>query len=315
MLDPARKEFRWPKRIPTLLRRLFSVRAISGASLPRTFNETWDIIRTMSRLPDFGSEKVLSRKYQFLWICNPKVGSRSILSALFSVDPSIEIIEGQTLFEVYARYPEVRSYHHFSFIRHPFDRALSFYREINFLPEYYDEDQIRKKQRKRQGIFDRSYGLRETDSFESFCRWLTTCYGSDSLADRHFLSQHLIVNPNDEQVSNWIGRLENIETDWRSISTFLGLPPVRLPLLNTRSGWQPTWEAIKATRTADEILLTQRSKELLRTRYAEDFNLGGYSLEEIGSTETSRHTNSDLSSVRIRRACPPAFSDATQKNG
>ena len=48
--------------------------------------------------------------------------------------------------------------------------------------------------------------------------------------------------------------------------------------MNTMAGWEATPDALKAARSAVmEAHLTERSKALLRTRYAEDFRLFGYS--------------------------------------
>lgn len=278
-MDRTRKELRWAKRLLTVVWTPFVVRSIIGALARGAFNEAWCTARNMSRPPDRGAEKVVSRKYRFLWICNPKVASRSILSALLRVDPNIEIIREQSLSDVYASYPEIRGYYSFAFIRNPFGRTLSFYREIHFTPEYYDEDQRRKKEGKRREFFDRVCNLTTTDNFEAFCRWLNTRHGADAFADRHFLSQHLLIGLDDGRMPDYIGRFENLETDWHNVSTYLGLPAIGLPLLNTLSGWQTTPEALKTARTVAEILLTERSKALLRTRYMEDFKMGGYPLE------------------------------------
>ena len=233
----------------------------------------------MSRPPDLNAEKVVFREYRCLWRCNPKVASQSTISALLGVDPNVEIIQGQRISDVYAMYPEVRDYYSFAFIQHPFGRALSFYREIYSAYEYSGEEQYRKKKEKRRKFFDRVYRLTETDSFGDLCRWLNTPYRSEASADRHFLSQRLQIGLDGGKMPDFIGRFENLETDWNRVTTHLGMPAATLPLLNTISGWRTTPEALKTARTAAAVHLTGRNKALLRTRYAEDFKLGGYPSE------------------------------------
>lgn len=275
-MERGRGGRRWARRLAVVVSNPFIVRNIMGALGHGALDEAERIARTMSRPPDLGAEKIVSRKYRCLWICNPKVASRSIIPAFLGVDPNVEIMQGQRISDVYAMYPEVRDYYSFAFIRHPFSRALSFYREIYFAHEYSGEEQYGKKKEKRREFFDRVYGLTETASFGDFCRWLNTPYGSDASADRHFLSQHLQIRLDGGKMPDFIGRFENLETDWNHVTTQLGMPAVTLPLLNTIAGWRTTPEALKAVRTAAAVHPTGRNKTLLRTRYTEDFKLGRY---------------------------------------
>ena len=275
-MEGAYGERRWAKKLAVVVSNPLVVRDITGALARGAFDAAWRMAHTTSRSPDLGAEKIVSRKYRCLWICNPKVASRSIMSALLCVDPDVEIIQEKRISDVHATYPEVRDYYSFAFIRHPFGRALSFYRELHFAHEYYDEEQRGKKEEKRRKFFDRVYGLTETDGFDDFCRWLNTHYGSDAFAERHFLSQHLQIRLDGVTLPDFIGHFENLETDWHRVTTHLGMPASVLPLLNTIAGWQTTPEALKTVRTAADAYLTDRNKALLRTRYAEDFKLGGY---------------------------------------
>lgn len=278
-MERTRKEHRGAKKLSGVALNPLIVRDITCALARGAFNEAWRIARITARPPDLGAEKIVSRKYRCLWICNPKVASRSIISALLGADPDVEIIQGQCISDVHTMYPEVKDYYSFAFIRNPFGRALSFYQEIYFARENYDEEQRLIKEKKRREFFDRVYGLTETDGFDDFCRWLNTRYGSDAFADRHFLSQHQQIRLDGGRMPDFIGRLENLETDWHRVTTHLGLPTEALPLLNTIAGWQTTPEALKTTRTTATVAhLTKQNKALLRTRYVEDFKLGGYLL-------------------------------------
>ena len=62
------------------------------------------------------------------------------------------------------------------------------------------------------------------------------------------------------------------------IAEHLGMPAPALPMLNTMAGWEATPDVLTTERSArNETHLTERSKALLRTRYAKDFQVFGYS--------------------------------------
>ncbi len=251
---------------------------IIGALSRGQFGTARRMARTAARTPSLGAERIISRKYRYLWICNPKVASRSIIAALRVADPGAEIIKGKSVSDIYALRPEVRDYFSFAFIRHPFDRALSLYSEIHFSPERYQGAQRRHKKEKRQGFFDRCYGLAEASSFDDYCQWLNTPYGSDAFADIHFLSQHALIRLDDGRLPDFIGRLENLDEDMKQVARQVGMPAPELPMLNTMAGWRPpSPEALKTARSAMRAHLTERNRALLSTRYAADLELGGYS--------------------------------------
>ena len=230
---------------------------------------------TATRTADTRAEKVVSRKFRYLWICNPKVASRSIAAALLSVDPAREVVFGKTVSNVYAIHPEARNYYSFAFIRHPFDRALSWYAYMRFSSERTEgimHHLFTLKQ--RQNLSNHFFGLAGVDSFDDYCTWLNTPYGSDAFADRHFLSQHVQIRLDGGRLPDFVGCLENIEEDWRHVSTRLAIPAPELPRLNTMAGWQaPSRQALEAARTKMGVLLTERNKALLRRRYAADLKL------------------------------------------
>ena len=67
------------------------------AFLNGKFPQAKKIMFMLKRRPDLGTEKIISRKYKFLWLCNPKVASMSIKKALREIDPDVEIIYGKNL--------------------------------------------------------------------------------------------------------------------------------------------------------------------------------------------------------------------------
>ena len=222
---------------------------------------------------DLRAEKIVSRKYHFLWLCNPKVASRSVIAALRCADPDAELIYEKSVSDIYETYPEVKDYYSFAFIRHPFDRALSFYAEMRFFRERFEGKGRSLKELREKYYGDMFPGLTEVDSFGSYCEWLNTTQGSDLLAERHFLSQHAQIRLPDGRLPNFIGILEKFEEDFERIAAVLGMPAPELPMLNTMAGWQPPAAAVKAARSDMSACLTERNRALLAKRYAADLDL------------------------------------------
>lgn len=246
---------------------------VAGALARGRFGAIVRMVRTLSQTPG-ESEKIVSRRFRYLWICNPKVASRSIMAALRSAEPDARVVFDKSVAEILSIHPEAKGYYSFSFIRHPFDRALSLYTEMRCFRERF-EGRHRLLKAERQRNFDRSFfGLAEVDSFEDWCRWLNTAYGSDTFANGHFRSQHLQIRLADGRLPDFIGRLEHIDEDFGHVAARVGMPATELPKLNTMLGWQaPSPQALGAARAERSTLLTEPNKALLAKRYAADLKL------------------------------------------
>ena len=216
-----------------------------------------EMVATAGLRPDLRAEKIVSRRYGFLWICNPKVASRSIMSALRSADPDAELFREQTLSEVAAARPEARHYVSFAFVRHPCARTFSC---------YADKHTLARSQTAAQRYFiERFHGVRRAMSFVEFSRWLNTACGSDAFADRHWLSQHLQIRGPDGRLPDFIGFYERLDADWEAVCRHVGLPHRRLPRLNRSPAGLPAASQ-----------LNEEATRLLRRRYADDFRVLGY---------------------------------------
>lgn len=268
-------------------------RDIVGALSRGAFRKARHMARTASHASDLRAEKIVSRKYGYLWLCVPKVASRSIMRTLRNADPDAEVLHDMRICDVYAMHPEARDYYSFAFVRHPFDRTLSFHRELHCAHTIYGGAQRLHKGEKRQSFFRRFHGLAETRSFDDVCRWLNTPYGSDAFADRHFLSQHLQVRLDDGCLPDFIGRLENLDEDLKQVAMKVGMPAPALPRLNTMAGWQATSSALRAARWVAKAHLTEQNKALLRTRYAGDLELWTKVRETAGVVEDRVHPSGE----------------------
>ncbi len=264
-------------------------RDIAGALAHGRFDDARRMACTAHLKADLRSEKIVSDRYRYLWICVPKVASRSFVQALQCADPDAEVFVNKRLCDVYAMRPQARDYYSFAFVRHPFDRALSFYRELHVAHTIYAVEDRKRKEEKRRRLFSSYYGLAETADFDDFCRWLNTPYGSDAFAERHFLSQHRQVRAEDGRLPDFVGCLETIDADLGRVAAHLGMPVPVLPMWNTMAGWEASPDVLQTTRRAvRDALLTEWNKELLRTRYASDLELWA----EAGQTVGGRGTGS-----------------------
>ncbi len=223
-----------------------------GASLRRALAP----MRTVLRRADRRAEKIVSHHYRFVWICNPKAASRSLIAALLDADPQALLVRGQTLEQVYAAHPEARAYRRVAFLRHPVDRTRSFFADKHALA-LSDADA-------RRWFIDPWHGVEAGMDFAAFCRWLETPWGSDAFADRHWLSQWRQLADRYGRLPDFLGRYETLEADWRRVCEALGLPRAPLPRINV-SG---------AAREAIEVDAASAAR--LMRRYARDVALGGY---------------------------------------
>ena len=122
------------------------------------------LLATAGQRPDLRAEKIVSQPHRYLWICNPKAASRSLIAALRAADPGARLIRNRTLEEVLAAHPEARDYFRFAFVRHPADRTRSSWADKHTL--------ARSERAARRWFIDPWYGLSAEMGFDAFCRWL-----------------------------------------------------------------------------------------------------------------------------------------------
>ena len=135
--------------------------------------------RTAARGPARLAEKIVSHRYRFVWLANPKVASRSLTRTLREADPDAVLVREGTLADVYAGFPEARGYFSFAFVRHPVKRALSCHAD--------------KVAGGAHVVPDAFHGLCAGMPLDAWCAWLGTPWGADVFADRHWLSQDALL--------------------------------------------------------------------------------------------------------------------------
>ena len=214
-------------------------RDIGRALLRGEFARAGGMALNVSRSSKVRSPVLISRRFRWLWLVNHKVASRSIRDALNRTDPDAVTFTHKTVAEVYAAHPEVEDYYSFAFVRHPFERALSFYAHL-FLPlRGYSDRQLFFEMKMRREVFRHFHLLAEVRSFEDYCEWLNTPWGSDRFADRHFRSQHVNIRLPDGRLPDFIGRLESLDEDFGRIAADTGMSKPELAMMGTKGGGGP----------------------------------------------------------------------------
>lgn len=251
----------------------------------RGFAECRAAVRSLAQ-PAERYRTILSRKHRCVWYRIPKAASTSVLAGMLASDPECEVFQ-TTSAEFYALRPEARDWFTFAIVRHPFDRALSFWSEVHFSskPHRYSVRASHQRQ-KRAAIFKRCYGLAETLDFDSYCAWLRTPYGADAYTDRHVASQSKPIREasgSRGRPPDFIGRVENLEADWGRIAAEAGFACRTLPMLHSLVEWEAAPQDVEIARASRAAMLTSRNKSLLADRYAEDLELGGYSPTSPGT--------------------------------
>ena len=222
-------------------------------------NAALSMAQTAARGPDRRAEKLVSHRYRFVWIANPKAASRSLIAALREADPDAVVVRQATLAEVYAAFPEAREYFSLAFVRDPVARALSCH-----------DDKVARFGNVALDVF---HGLHEGMDLDAFAAWLATPWGSDAFADRHWLSQDVLLREAEGgPLPQFLGRFENLAADVAAVAERLGLPAVTLPHLNRRPAPRPCPPSAVV-------------RAALSRRYAADFALGGYA--PVGTDESS----------------------------
>jgi hypothetical protein len=218
-----------------------------------------------AKRPDFNSEKVLLRKQKVLYVGIPKVATRSMLTALDDVSATSQtskVIAEMNISELLRRFPEVRDYFKFTIVRNPWSRAVSCYRDkiLNSSPI--------KQARHLNG----RYGLEPGMPFDAFAEWLASPYGSDDVADRHWMSQHKILGFGEEDglQYDFVGRFESLILDYRKLGS---LKKLTLPDLPHR---------LKTQAPNDyRSIYSEKSFDAISDRYRNDIEIFDYEFDGI----------------------------------
>jgi LPS sulfotransferase NodH/glycosyltransferase involved in cell wall biosynthesis len=152
-------------------------------------------------------------------------------------------------------------YHRFSFVRDPFERLVSCYRQkILFTPT---------AEMPHPHFHNFYFTLPTNTSFDDFAR--RVCRIPDALSDSHFQSQHSILYDQGKLLVDYVGKLEQVEQDWTLLADRFGLPPL-LVHTNVSKGKPGTHHDYRR-------YYTPELARLVYERYRKDVEAFGYAAE------------------------------------
>jgi hypothetical protein len=151
---------------------------------------------------------------KLIYVPIPKAANRSIkeaIAAKIGLNYSISAHKANWKYIPLKSVSE-NSYYSFSFVRNPLDRLVSCY--------------VQKTKMKNPIHNFWKYGdlISPNMSFANFVDFV--CDTPDHLADRHFKSQHLFLLRDDQLIVNSIGKVENLQEDWKNLSKRFNFPIV-----------------------------------------------------------------------------------------
>jgi len=211
----------------------------------------------------------------------PKVANTSIKAALTALMPAdIQELsnDGRTERSIYARHRDelfkrnirlykhqvarYRSYFIFAFVRDPWDRLVSCYRDKIEWGAIMEDGQRHDPRNRRLYLgqeFEREM------HFDEFVRKVATI--PDKRANRHIRSQYTFVTDRHAQlIPHFIGRFGNLSHDFDRVMERIGAKGVSLPHVRRSSEG-----------TGHRSYYTEELAELVAKRYRRDIELFGFS--------------------------------------
>ncbi len=148
---------------------------------------------------------------KFLWFSVPKVGTQTLVNFF-----DLSNLKLQYTYSFFIRYPinRFKSHYKFGFIRNPYDRIVSCWRDKIIKYNYFEFPQEEWEQLK---------------DFKQFLRWVTELKIEEGFPDVHLMPQHRLIDLNH---IDYLGRFESFAEDFRTICGHLGLPNENLEKKN-----------------------------------------------------------------------------------
>jgi hypothetical protein len=156
---------------------------------------------------------IIDDKYRFIFIGIAKTGTQSIQAVLGGDSTVPPEKYHSSIKTIHSQCPDkYKQYFKFAFVRNPWDRFVSM---------YFDFTQ-------NTGHFYWSKDLLEYKNFNEFCLDFPQSKWKEWI---HFLPQFDMLSIDNELAMDFIGRFENLSTDFMTVCNKLYLPKVNLPTL------------------------------------------------------------------------------------
>lgn len=177
---------------------------------------------------------IISHKHKYVFVCLPRTGTTAIRNELIDLYDGEPIHYKHATYDYFIRHasPEERKYRVICTVRNPLDRTVSLYYKYKSNHDGINVGQIKEIGRKNilqrtlisfanrilgnRSKFVSNGGATFQDFFKKYFR--------QPYSDWHFLNYHKY---------DFIIRFENMQEDFKSALTFLGIIPIRpLPVIN-----------------------------------------------------------------------------------
>ncbi|HEY2891185.1 MAG TPA: sulfotransferase family 2 domain-containing protein [Dongiaceae bacterium] len=182
---------------------------------------------------------MVSDKFKCIFIEVPKTASTSIREIIGEPrKPHLNICQIAAEIDP----DRFQSYFKFGFVRNPWDRAVSLYQ-------------------RKEGL-----QLRDKMSFEAFIEWMRFASSTCIHPVPHRYQLDWFVSPHGDVLADFIGKFENLESDWANIARRLG---ITTPLTRQR---------VNPDRRRDyAAYYTEKTRRIVAERFAVDIEYFGYS--------------------------------------
>jgi hypothetical protein len=180
---------------------------------------------------------MISDKFKCIFVEVPKTGSTSIRSIIGNPPkPHLNIWQIANQMERH----KFLSYYKFGFVRNPWDRAVSLYE-------------------RKEGL-----QLKGKMTFEEFVAWMKYSSATCIHPVPHRYQLDWFVDPHGNVIVDFIGKFENLDSDWAAISKRLGIN-AKLPNHNANPREKHYTE-----------YYSEASRKLIAERFAVDIEYFGY---------------------------------------
>ena len=193
----------------------------------------------------------ISEKLKFVWFRVAKVGTRSILEGFNKLNIPLSAYHS---IHCYLPYRQYENYFKFAFAREPLNRFISAWK-----------DKIINVSKKKKNYFD--LNPKQIEKMKDINYFIDCEFFEKSLfqKDIHFRHQSNLIDLNN---IDFIGRLENIESDFNYIMKKLGINNLNKKFGHQNATTQSHSDSIK--------LISKVNREKLINYYHKDFSIFGY---------------------------------------
>ncbi|HOP10047.1 MAG TPA: sulfotransferase family 2 domain-containing protein [Oscillospiraceae bacterium] len=194
---------------------------------------------------------------EITYISVPKAACSSIKASManrkFNDDYSVHSV----LRDKYETANTHRKYFIFSFVRNPFDRLVSCYES-----KYHHDPKTTKSGKPQHLVYDYYLlgFLSKDKGFDHFVK--RVCMIPKRFAEEHFRSQYLTLYRNGKCIADFVGKFENLETDYEPIRQKYGFSPLAHYNKTDKGNWMDYY--------------TLKTAEMIYRKYRRDIETFGY---------------------------------------